>query len=568
MASQDHRDFGPFLSQGERSQTGAMKKYAVALAFLLVASGCGGSSDTATPATTATTTAVPTTTIQADSTAPATTTDAPTTTSASQAGLTAACTFDESVPKISCHAVGFLQGSQLRWESNVYGWQTGTSYEVELVEQYQLVPEAIVTLQQCQGSDCESVTTTIDMSAIAQTPSTTGDASSQADKSAPESPASSADLVRNRWGYTCEGSGAPRLSVAPIDVEQLDFIKPLGALSSSHTLPVSHQYWYPDSSLVADIRSPVSGHIIALANRGEANTEGSFGGSTGEGYEVQYVIQASCDFYVILDHVVGVPAAIVEALGSSRSEMVRIPVSAGELLGQHPDGLKTDVSVVDLTRGEIDGFIDPDSYYEGQYGEVFKLYERDSFEYFDEPLRTRVAEKSLRELEPRGGFFAYDIEGTAQGSWFREGTNGFVGNPETQLDAYWAGHLALIPDHIEVSKIRVSVGDEFRGRWDGRQWGVSGDTPAFKTVTVASGLTKYELRGLLPCDGSGIHATGRSRAYMCNQESIGVLLIELTDELTMRVEVFFQAELTDILSFSGNARTYVRNARTYAPGSE
>ena len=444
----------------------------------------------------------------------------------------------------------------------------GTSYEVELVEQYQLVPEAIVTLQECRGSDCESVTTTVDTSAIAQTPSTTGDASSQADESAPESPASSADLVRNRWGYTCEGSGAPRLSIAPIDVEQLDFIKPLGALSSSHTLPVSHQYWYPDSSLVADVRSPVSGYIVALANRGEANTEGSFGGSTGEGYEVQYVIQASCDFYVILDHVVGVPAAIVEALGSSRSEMVRIPVSAGELLGQHPDGLKTDVSVIDLTRGEIDGFIDPDSYYEGQYGEVFKLYERDSFEYFDEPLRTRVAEKSLRELEPRGGFFAYDIEGTAQGSWFREGTNGFVGNPETQLDAYWAGHLALIPDHIEVSKIRVSIGDEFRGRWDGRQWGVSGDTPAFKAVTVASGLTKYELRGLLPCDGSGLYATGRSRAYMCNQESIGVLLIQLTDELTMRVEVFFQAELTDILSFSGNARTYVRNARTYVPGSE
>ncbi len=460
------------------------------------------------------------------------------------------------------------QGSQLRWESNVYGWLTGASYEVELVEQHQLVPEAIVTLQECRGSDCESVTTTIDMSAIAQTPSTTGDASSQTDESAPESPASSADLVRNRWGYTCEGSGAPRLSVAPIDVEQLDFIKPLGALSSHHPLPVSHQYWYPDSSLVADVRSPVSGYIVALANRGEANTEGSFGGSTGEGYEVQYVIQASCDFYVILDHVVGVPAAIVEALGSSWSKSARIPVSAGELLGQHPDGLKTDVSVIDLTRGEIDGFIDPDSYYEGQYGEVFKLYERDSFEYFDEPLRTRVAEKSLRELEPRGGFFAYDIEGTAQGSWFREGTNGFVGNPETQLDAYWAGHLALIPDHIEVSKIRVSVGDEFRGRWDGRQWGVSGDTPAFKTVTVASGLTKYELRGLLPCDGSGIYATGRSRAYTCNQESIGVLLIQLTDELTMRVEVFFDAELTDILSFSGNARTYVRNARTYAPGSE
>jgi hypothetical protein len=278
------------------------------------------------------------------------------------------------------------------------------------------------------------------------------------------------------------------------------------------------------------------------------------------------VIQASCDFYVILDHVVGVPTAIAEALGSSRSQRARISVSAGELLGQHPDGLKIDLSVIDLTRGEIDGLIDPDSYFKGQYGEVFKLYERDSFEYFDEPLRTRVAEKSLRELEPRGGFFAYDLEGTAQGNWFREGTSGYIGIRETQLDAYWAGHLALVPDRVEVSKLRVSIGDAFNGEWNARQWGVSGDTPAFKAVTVVSGLTKYELRRLLPCDGSP-HDTkeARSRALQCSQESRGVLLIQLTDELTMRVEVFFDAELTDDLSFSGNARIYVRKARTYVP---
>jgi hypothetical protein len=58
-----------------------VKKYAVALVFLLVASGCGGSSDTATPATTvapaatqaSTTTAVPTTTVAATTTTAATT---------------------------------------------------------------------------------------------------------------------------------------------------------------------------------------------------------------------------------------------------------------------------------------------------------------------------------------------------------------------------------------------------------------------------------------------------------------------------------------------------------------
>ena len=447
--------------------------------------------------------------------------------------------------------------------------ETGASYELEVGAWSRLFSEVSIYLEQCRASGCESVMTVVQLSATAQSPSTTSDAYSQAAEPDPNSPQYSADLVRNKWGRICKGSGAPRFSVAPIDPEQLDFIGPLGSLSGFHPTPVSHQYWYADSSLVADVRSPVSGYIVWLTNRGEANTGETFGGATGEEYEVQYVIQASCDFYVILDHVVGVPPAIAEALGSSWSTRARISVSAGELLGQYSNGGKVDVGVIDLTRGEVDGFIDPDSYYEGQYGEVFKLYERDSFEYFDEPLRSRVADKSLRELEPRGGFFTYDIEGTAQGSWFREGTNGYLGTSRSDFDAYWAGHLALIPDRVEVSKLRVSIGDAFSGELLARAWGVSGDTPAFETVTVASGLTKYELRRLLPCDGSP-HDTkqARSRALQCSQESVGVLLTQLTDELTMRVEVFFDAELTDDLNFSGNARTYVRSAPTYVPGSE
>ena len=79
-----------------------MRKYAVALTFLLVVSGCGGSSDTATPATTVnpaatqapTTTAVPTTTVAATTTTTAviTTTAVPTTTQPERPLLTLANT--------------------------------------------------------------------------------------------------------------------------------------------------------------------------------------------------------------------------------------------------------------------------------------------------------------------------------------------------------------------------------------------------------------------------------------------------------------------------------------------
>ena len=73
---------------GEGWQTQTMRKCAVAVTFLLVVSGCGGSSDTATPVTTVapvvtqapTTTVVPTTTVAATTTATPTTTAAPTTT--------------------------------------------------------------------------------------------------------------------------------------------------------------------------------------------------------------------------------------------------------------------------------------------------------------------------------------------------------------------------------------------------------------------------------------------------------------------------------------------------------
>ena len=534
-----------------------MRKYAVALTFLLVVSGCGGSSDTATPVTTVApvATQAPTTTVAAATTAAPTTTGAP-------EELAAVCTFDESVPKISCHAVGFAQSDQLRWESNVSGWKTGASYEVELIEQYQLVSEAIVTLQKCQGSDCELVTTTIDTSAIAQTPSTTDSGSESTDSgsesSAPDLPMTAADKVRTNWSVgNCQGTGSQQFLVAPISPEDIDWIKPLGHLTGAHVIPTSHQKWYPFSGRNVDVRSPVSGYIVSLANRGTASTEGSFGGSADQGYEVQYVIEASCDLYIIIDHVLGVPESISQELGTSWSKLVRIPVSTGELLGQHTDGSKIDIGVVDLSRDEVTGLVRKESYFDGQEGEAFKVFERDSFEYFDEPLQSQIATKSIREAAPRGGFFDYDIDGTAQGSWFREGTNGMMGNPSNNFAEYWEGHLALLPDSQEPSRLRVSIGDGFANE-EASVWGVTGDLPRFETITASSGPTSYELRALLPCDGSSIQVKGKAREFLCNDEARGTLLIELVGDQEIRVEVFFNVSPSSGTSFTENARLYLR----------
>jgi hypothetical protein len=492
-----------------------------------------------------------------------TTTVPPDDTDADQAELTAVCSFDESVPKISCHAVGFAQSDQLRWESNVSGWKTGASYEVELVEQYQLVSEVIVTLQECLGSDCELVTTTIDTSAIVPSPiADNGGESSAADNggesSAPDLPMTAADLVRNRWSSgACQGTGSQQFSITPISLEDLDWIKPLGHLTGAHVTPTSHQKWYPFSGRSVDVRSPVSGYIISLANRGITSTEGSFGGSAGQGYEVQYVIEASCDLYIIIDHVLGVPESISQELGTSWSKLVRIPVSTGELLGLHTDGSKIDIGVIDLTLDEVTGLVRRESYYDGQEGEVFKLFERDSFEYFDEPLQSQIATKSIREAAPRGGFFDYDIDGTAQGNWFQEGSNGYMGNPSNNFAAYFEGHLALLPDSQEPSRLRVSIGDGFANDTHAT-WGVTGDLPRFETVTASSGPTSYELRVLTPCDGSSIGVKGKAREFLCNDQTHGTLLIELVGDQEIRVEVFFNVSPSSGTAFTENARLYLR----------
>lgn len=477
--------------------------------------------------------------------------------------LSADCLFDESVPKISCKAIGTTQGSELRWESNVSGWVTGSVYEFELKEHYQLVPEARITLEECVSSGCEEIVVIIDTSAIVgnkpidSPPSNNNRPSINADSDP-------ADIVRNRWHGECFGEGNSMMPISPIAPEDLDFVKPLGALSGVHITPVSHQYYYPKQNVIADVKSPIDGTIIYLTNRGTANAANSFGGATGQSYEVQYVIEYSCDFYLILDHVIGVPEKFQTELGDSWDKRVRIPVKTGELLGKHTDGAKVDFSVIDLTRNVVPGLVNIKAYYggsDGQAGEPFKLFERDSFEYYEEPLRSAMEAKSLRTMSPRGGIFGYDVKDTLQGNWYIDGTS-YSGSDENSKDAfgnYFKTHVALVPNHLDESMLRVGIGDDFSDKEMGVIYGVALPAPSFDSVTTESGLVMYELRELTPCDGSGHTATGRSKNEWCNKDfASGTALLQLIDTGTMKLEVFFDTPITSDLAFTNKARIYSR----------
>ena len=373
---------------------------------------------------------------------------------------------------------------------------------------------------------------------------------------------SAADRVRSRWSrQQCDGSGGRMLSQYPFAPEDINFIYPLGALTQAHITPVSHNYIYPKRDVVADVFSPVDGYVVKMSNRNATElASDSVSASTAEqGAEIHYIIEASCDFYVVLDHVTEPPEPFLSAVGDTFNAWVRIPVKAGDLLGRQHDGNKVDLSVVDLTRGETSGFVINESYHSGEYGEPYKLFEQDSFEYLTEPLLSEVEAKSLRTETPRGGTFTYDVDGTAMGNWFQEGTGGYAGDIEMVFFNYFAGHLALVPDALNPDELRISIGDGFKGESWGSHWGVTGNQPDFREVTPSTGPTAFGLQSLDACDPAyAVNPKAPEYYERCPSAEVGTLLVELLDDRTIRVEAFFGSPPEGSLTFSDAARIYVR----------
>ena len=140
---------------GGRWQTQSMRTIASAVTLVLLASACGGGSDTAAPAPA---TAAPATA------APATA--APTTTVTVPAGFSAICTFNPEELRISCHASGNQPGSQLKWTSDAsWAYSAGKQWDF-VVDQELLGQQAQIFLEECSGSDCQLVETSVDTSMI------------------------------------------------------------------------------------------------------------------------------------------------------------------------------------------------------------------------------------------------------------------------------------------------------------------------------------------------------------------------------------------------------------------
>ncbi len=362
------------------------------------------------------------------------------------------------------------------------------------------------------------------------------------------------------FGQPCEGASVGKLNTFPLDPANIELMVPMGRVQDSHVVPTDHQYVIPkgavSTSLVTgkpgmyEIKAPADGYIINVELFREPVEKAYRGGEYADNYLVLF--EHSCNWYTRLIHI------------DTLSEQVRLAFSFENPESQHPIA-NTRIAVAE---GEVIGTVGPHSFdfqimdYTAQNKNIlrpdnidsFSSYTVDTFEYVTDTLKAQLLPKNMRTREPLGGRIGYDIAGTLVGNWFR------VGRDKSNREEYWTQDLSVVYDHIDESQIRVSLGN-----FDGypKAYGVRGNAPDPATITPGSGVVKYGLATFDYFDEAGrrwdqIHFAKNLTAKDTGQGR-GVVLFQLLDEQTLKVEVFPRAtSASQIAGFTENAVLYER----------
>src|SRR3989338_4413196 len=344
------------------------------------------------------------------------------------------------------------------------------------------------------------------------------------------------------FNQECDNKSVSKFAFSPLDLNNLRFIEPQGRMKGSHVTHVDHQYWQPvgfqhsspeNDVIKYGIKSPADGYVIQVGKFKEN--------------DYRIIIEHSCELYTILIHINELSSKILTTTDGTNSKMFRIPVGAGEVIGRK-NSYTFDVSVHD-TNVRLSGFVFPE-----HYDEVWKIHTVDPFDYFAEPVRTQLREKSLRSAEPVGGKIDYDIPGTIQGNWFLEGTGWYK---DTCVATYWRTHLAIAYDHINPTQIRISFGD-----YEGTEadFGVKDNAPLPSEVTVQSGIIKYELVNYEYLSGSYVwDALTQAKLTARNKGEVkGTLLVQNLGNNKIKIEIFPGKTASQVADFTSSAKTYER----------
>jgi len=181
----------------------------------------------------------------------------------------------------------------------------------------------------------------------------------------------------------------------PVNLEQIEWIVPLGLMSGNHVTPVDHQYYQASHDKQIEVIAPGDGVVTTIERMGQFEEQLE---------DWRLIIRHSCSIESIYIHIDKLSDKINEQVSKTRrNARVEIPIEAGEVIGWYDHNVDYNVVDQDITIG----LLNPESF---SVAEEWKIHVQDPFLYFNEDIQKKMIALSLRNEEPFGGKIDYDIE--------------------------------------------------------------------------------------------------------------------------------------------------------------
>lgn len=320
----------------------------------------------------------------------------------------------------------------------------------------------------------------------------------------------------------------------PLDLSGVMFFEPMGLMGA---FPQDHGGFHhveigvPEPSI--RIYAMADGQIKALGKSGDDNW-----------VDIKY----STTISVKLGHVGRFEDFILEQTGplvDGQPQYIKIDVKKGQVIAYVSSFSALDMGLHDQESEK--NFIYPDLFW------FETLYASPIFDYFNEPLKSEILSKAIRQQEPRGGKVDYDVKGALAGNWFISGS----ANSRDFEKQFAIGY-----DHIHAHRIAIFDGYERFANNNStyfHSW-VKNNGPLPETVDLAFGIVKYELiprRWVNRIDSVTWELS--SLEGVDEQIPWGVFLFEMLETERMQAEFFPDKTPDKVTGFSGDQTLYVRN---------
>jgi len=307
----------------------------------------------------------------------------------------------------------------------------------------------------------------------------------------------------------------PRLEVCPLNLVEIRSIIPLGNLNprGGHVFPTDHIYLDYSHQESLPVRAAASGRIFAIREQ------------IRDDFKIEVQVNERFSYYIA--HVLP-----VKGLG------VGSAVKSGEVIGYTSGRSLLDFGCVD-SEMTLKGFVNPDRY------PLSTVHCVSPLKLYDDPLRSQLYSKVLRDSADKDGRIDYDIAGRLVGNWFLEGLS--VAESSRGSPATWAKQLAFAYDVHEPNARCVSIGGTAAPA--GLYW-LSADSPDPAKINMKSGLVKLILTDPMPQDADSSHRKPTS--------AVGVLLAQMLTPSRVKVEFFPSQSGEGTMGFTESARIYER----------